>query len=444
MKKKKLHLSFERCLPILFVLYCFYSYGLSPYFTWETFGSGVLNGIAGVPFRTIWGLLIIVFGLLSVLTKPRKLNGKMLILSFWCFSSMTISIIMSGYTHIFSMEWVIYITLIVFLLSTNDVKSKSYQIFYNAFVIFLLIPIVVYILVHIGIPVPYTTIAAPEEIKTLQFINYKIYPFACQWYSPYQVGYTSLRLCGIYNECGVVGTYAAILLSVEEYKIKGNWKNIVLLIGGILSFSLAFYFLTICFFIVKAANFNRRYMIPLIAIIVIYFIFVNIRFHDEALLRLQNRFIFTDFVLNGDNRTSTAYDSLFDNFIHSGLYSVIFGKGHGEMENIMVTRHINGSSYKNLIYDYGIFEFINQIIWMGFYCIYMKRKKNRDQKFYILACFVIFCANLYQRPSMFALQYMLPIIGGLTYKLSSNLSYKGNADLYKKTSRRRIMYNASN
>jgi len=413
--KPRIKFKMEDLMIPLFLLYCFYSYGLAPYFTWETFAGGTFNNCFGIPLRSIIAAIIVVIGLTNVV--KGKLSKKSVHMCIWCMFTMAISIIQSGIDHIFSFEWLIYLVLCVFLLIEDSGKIKAYRYFYNIFVFSLIAPIIIYILVHIGVNVPYIIINAPEEIKTINSVSYKIYPLAAQWYNPYADAYRSLRLCGIYNECGVVGTYSALLLSIEGYRLKGNWKNIVLLIGGILSFSLAFYFLTICYFIVRAIDINWKYMVPLIIIVVIYIIFVNVHFANEALTKFQNRFLITDYVLNGDNRTSPGYDRIYENFIHEGGRKLLFGNGLNEIEDILVSKNIDGSSYKNLIFDYGIFGFFNQIIWIVVYFIYRKIGSTRKEKIYIAACCFVFIANMYQRPSMFALQFLLPLIGGIIYQL---------------------------
>lgn len=52
------------------------------------------------------------------------------------------------------------------------------------------------------------------------------------------------RLCGIYDEPGMVGTISGLLLAAYAYRFT-SWKVFVLYIGGVLSFSLAFAVLTI-------------------------------------------------------------------------------------------------------------------------------------------------------------------------------------------------------
>lgn len=413
MKTSKL---LKNTIAVLFVLYCFYSYGLQPFFTWETFWDGKLGYIGEVSFRTIIGLLIIIVSLIVFVRRNQKFNKQDFTLAVWCLATTGIGILFSGFEHFFSLEWIIFLVFFCFMLSSDELKAKSYYLFYNIFVIALIVPIIVYILVHIGIHVPYTEIKAFEQMKTNQWIYYKIYPLASQWASPYQETYCALRLCGIYNESGVVGTYAALLLCIEKFKLKDNWKNVVLLIGGILSFSLAFYLIVFIYFTIKAAKLNTKYLFLIISVVCLYFVFMNVSFENEALTRLQARFTITSYGLQGNNRTSESYDQLFNSFIAEGGTNLLFGYGHGEIEKVMEERLINGSSYKNLIYNYGIVGFFNQILWMlAFPFIYRRKTHNNSSLFYALTCVSVFIASFYQRPAMFALQYMLPLVGGVVY-----------------------------
>lgn len=413
---------FTAILIFLFTIYCFYSYGLLPFFAWKTVFGGRLGYIGDTPYRSAFGLLLVLISFLLFL-KKKKLNKKMLLLALWCFISTSVNILTGGISHVFSFEWLLYLTFICFVLVSAETKKRAYRLFYNIFVYTLLAPIIIYILVHIGLDVPYIEAEAYESIKSYYGISYRIYPFASQWTQTYNPAYYALRMCGIYNEPGVVGTFSALFLCMEEYKIKGNWKNAVLLIGGIFSFSLGFYALTAIFFVCRLVSLKKNYIVLFLAMVIGYCVFINVPFSDNNLKRIQNRLTITSEGLGGDNRSNDRYERVYKEFKSEGFKVVLFGKGQSAMEEVLEDHNIDGCSYKNLIYNYGILGFINQIIWIIVFGLMMCMHRNRSSKIYVFTCIMVFLANLYQRPSMFALQYLLIFVGGLYKKLDCGQMY---------------------
>ena len=428
-KRKNLEYSLNLAMSVLFVLYCFYSYGLQPYFTWKTFYGGIFGFAGNVPFKSILALFIVILSIFWFM-KKQPCNKIMIFFAVWLFFTCIIGMFRGGASRIFSAGWLIYIVSAMFILSSEDIKSYSYKLLYNIFVITLIIPIIIYIIIHIGITVPFMKIEAFEDLKTNYGTYYKIYPLASQWANDYIGSYYDLRLCGIYNEPGVVGTYTALLLCIEEYKLKGNWKNKILFIGGILSFSLAFYFLTIAFFIGKLIHLKRKNIFIFIIIIISYIVFININISNPDIANIQSRLKITSIGLEGDNRTNVQYNKIINEFLENkNITSLLFGNGDMAMNTIQTEKSIDGSSYKELIYNFGFLGFMSQILWLILF-IFIIRNNNKhiDKKFLIILLFV-YLLNLYQRPSMFALQYLIIFVGGIYYKIEKNIC---NDKIYNK------------
>lgn len=71
------------------------------------------------------------------------------------------------------------------------------------------------------------------------------------------------RLCGIYDEPGMIGTVSAFLLAANRFRIKSP-VNIILFVGGLLSFSLAFAVLTVSGFAARLIlNRSAKTLVPL-------------------------------------------------------------------------------------------------------------------------------------------------------------------------------------
>lgn len=405
-KNKKLYKIFSA----LIVLYCFYCYGLQPYFTWKTYDFGFWGIFNQLPIKALISICIIFVGLLIISSSLKK-NSTMCAFALWLFISLSFGIIIAGKQSVFSFEWLIPMATSIYIMTPGEVKESTYIFFSNVFVLFLVIPILIYLLLYMGISVPYRELTSPENLKVGLGISYRIYPLASQWTASWNPSYYSLRLCGIYNEPGVVGTYCALLLCGDNFKLHKNWKNIILLIGGILSFSLAFYAITIIYFFCKAASTKWKNVIIIIIIIIIYLVFINMRFENPSITRFQKRLLITSEGFSGNNRTNSIYDSIYNDFLNCGFFTVLFGKGSGAIEKILTSQGVDGASYKNIIYNYGYIGFLNQLLWLLILTIQMcKSQKYKIKKFYF-TMFLIYCANMYQRPSMFAMQYLIILLG---------------------------------
>lgn len=144
----------------------------------------------------------------------------------------------------------------------------------------------------------------------------------------------------------------------------------------------------------------------------IYIGFINIDFSDPTLSTLQNRIIITESGLVGDNRTNDAFDALMDDFNRSDLYTRLFGAGDGAIGEIQASRNIDGSSYKCMIYNFGYVGYGLSIIWLVMYGI-IQMKQKRSDRVQMFSLLVLYLANMYQRPSVFYMGYLLIMFGGM-------------------------------
>ena len=403
----------DKLMIALIVLFSFYY--LEPFFIWETFLGGAFRNLFGtVPFRTLFGLAIIALWILFYSKKgiPRqkaRLCGMVLIVAVFI-------VVLAGGSEknqMLSFAWVPYFVVIAFILQPKKNQRKSYEIFVLIIAITLILPIIYYVITHVGISIPYTRLESAEEIKVVRGKFYKLYPLATQLTSLWDPLWQELRMSGIYDESGRVGTVAGLILASERFKIKGNWKNIIILIGGIFAFSLAFYAIAVVYYLVSCFE-KKKYknIFIIIGVIIGYFVFMNIQFSDPNITQFQQRLEFTSNGLAGDNRTNADFDGLMNEFYHSDPYSILFGKGDGVIGEIQSARNIDGSSYKCMIYNFGFVGFGLSIIWL-FLCALFFMKKKGANKTQIIAVLLVYLANMYQRPSVFYMGYMLIFFGGI-------------------------------
>lgn len=395
----------------LIVLFSFYY--LEPFFAWKTFMGGRFRSLLGIiPFRTLFGVGIVLVWVCFYAKRGAK-KGKIKLSVFAIFVSL-FTVGLAGGTEnnqIFSLTWLPYFVVAVYLLFPDKIQKQSYRIFVLIFAVTLVLPIIWYLLTHVGIRVPYVVLESYEEIKVIRGKYYKLYPLATQITSRWDPAFQELHLCGIYDEAGRVGTVAGLILTSEKLRLRGNWKNIIICIGGVLAFSLAFYVIVAIYYVISCFDKKKYKNIAIIILaIIIYFVFINIQFKDPNVAKFQERFVITSEGLSGDNRTNEQYDALMDDFYRSGIYNVLFGKGLDSMGKIMDARNIDGSSYKSMIYDFGVLGFGLSLLWLVIYSLFMASRKGAN-KIHIFAILIVYLANMYQRPSIFYMGYLLIMLG---------------------------------
>lgn len=403
-------------LVFLIVSYSFYS--LEPYFTWKTYRNGIFGYIFGIiPFKTLFGIMFIFVFLLKCTQKIKvERSNKYLALGTAICAVLLVGLSGGfGNTHIFSMAWISYIIVMCYLLLSSELKIKAYNIYFLIFAITLVLPIVYYLLLKTGIKIPYVVLEPQEQIKVLRGFYYKNYFGAVQRIHNYDL-LSEFKLCGIYDESGKLGTLAALFLISERLKFKGNWKNILCLIVGVLSFSLAFYIIIVIYYCGMCIfNHKIKNIVVIIAVVIAYFFFMNINFEDDTFKNLQSRLLITDAGLVGDNRTNEQFDDLINEFNeNSNIYTLIFGYGDGAIADVQNKKNIDGSSYKSFIYNYGYLGFVSIIIWLIIFGVLKtKNLESKEQKARIWSILLAYILNIYQRPTSFYLGYMLILIGAV-------------------------------
>ncbi len=218
-------------------------------------------------------------------------------------------------------------------------------------------------------------------------------------------GYAS-RLCGPFNEPGVVGTFAALLLIADRFDLRKK-GNLVLLAAGVLSFSLAFFILCVGYILLCAATEKRKDWLTclLLGVLLLAIFLPYLREASPVIEQLASRFTITSDGLAGDNRTNGDYDVFFTGYMQTT--DRWLGMGTGAKDSL--TRGAN-LSYKNLIIDYGLLGF--GYLLLGLLCLPLAGKwRSRQCLFFVL----LFLVSIYQRPHVMTLSYLALLFGGTEY-----------------------------
>lgn len=195
------------------------------------------------------------------------------------------------------------------------------------------------------------------------------------------------RFYSMFDEPGVLGTISAFILYGNRYDFFKK-ENIVILIGGIFTFSLAFYILTITGYILFNIKSVKQIMFSLIIIallstIVFYYLKDNEAFQNSIIERLS-----MDDTEVLDRRTGYNTALFFDNLFRTD--DVWFGIGSEQMQILGVNQ---GASYKMFIIEYGIVSLV-VLIFSYFSLI---NKYNWKSILFI----ILFILSFLQRPYAF-------------------------------------------
>lgn len=292
------------------------------------------------------------------------------------------------------------IPIIVFLLGDNDFKIRTYKYFIKFFALSLIPGIIIFAFNLIGTDFSHTLI---EPLNALKTGYYKCYYGAVVYASSVEHYGNILftRLCAMYDEPGVPGTICGIILMIEKLDIKKNLTNKILLIGGLLSFSLAFYILLLINMLVNKKF--KLFVFIIISLTILNFSNFNKQYglFDKMLF---NRVMISDNKLSGDNRTSLTLDYAYEKFMQGDLGTILVGKGQGYVQS-----HVDGggsSSYKILIYERGLIFFILYLLLIAL--LYYKNTVNFKNYYILLAIYL----SIYQRPDILILAYIVLIVGG--------------------------------
>lgn len=208
--------------------------------------------------------------------------------------------------------------------------------------------------------------------------------------------YAYERFYSMFDEPGVLGTFAAFVLFANQYNFKKKYL-MVILIGGIFTYSLAFYVLTLCgyffhLFKSKRNNFYSNILLVLFLCLIIFFIKDDDSFQNILVERL----------INIDDRVEnrSAEVTGFDNY---SFIDSMFGKGH----SFISKNYIVGTSYKVFFLVHGILGAISLFI------IYFSL--IRHKLIYLYFLLILFFISFMQRPEAFTAWQILLYASSLSY-----------------------------
>lgn len=284
-------------------------------------------------------------------------------------------------------EAVSALSLVLIYLINKNKSIVLYNKLLKILAFFISLSIISFVLTnYLGVDLP-SKIIQPLDGRNY---NYRAYWFNIQPDDNSFLLYGSLtRFHSFFDEAGNIGSLCAIILYTQKFNLR-TWRNRVFFMAGILSFS--FFFILTCliyFLIISFTSIKKTW--PYIML----FLGIGLGFYqitkEEPFFEffIYNRMEIEDGELAGDNRTDDVFENEYSAFLQSD--DLLVGRGYGEAAK----KAYDTSSYKMLIYDYGLIWFIVFVFfWFGVYFINLKSLKGK-----IILLSILFFM-IYQRPGI--------------------------------------------
>lgn len=311
------------------------------------------------------------------------------------------------------------LTLILFCCCSSHVKALSYKMFRTLIILGAFGGLIAVLLFFRDVS-PLSIEEYYTDSQTAVYYNYGVSYIVKQYFE--------FRLCSWFNEPGLFGTFCALILASDNFKIKIS--NVIVAIAGILTFSVAFFILVFIGLIVKFLFFGDTK--SRIAILIVLFIaiggIVYLANFDDNFIHIVERFSFEDGKLVADTRTHGSMEAVWNRVVNDPN-ALWFG-----YDQYLVPD--GSSSYKSLIIKHGITGCI--VIFMPLILNLMKKVRFRKEFFLLFICFIM---SIYQRPQVFNLGYFTILIGGFYYNIinSNNSNININININENTSSRRLL-----
>ena len=371
-----------------------------PYFLWGDLWAFII----GAAMAVVGG------GLLLLTSSTSKYRGT----ESWAIIFLTIFILYITLQKKMDGEHALWIfvlpTLWALAIFTEGQRKRCFLLFYSIFTLSLVPSMIAWLWVVAGFPLnfnttPHLNLLMGGDLLTLPGIIFdRQNSILLPW------GGVLFRLCGMYDEPGMVGTLSALILAGLHFQIN-DWRSAILFASGIISFTLAFAVLATIGFIGRAIILKK--ITPLFALIPIFFTaFLTLGFITlPTLPEIQSSITYTkktgptkvEFAkveigqqirqtAYFNNRTSPTMARLVNEYWNSDLSTIMFGIA----SDASVVRGGIGQVWTRILTDHGIVGFSLLFIGCSIYAWVVSRRSGFSP--FVILFFGVFALSFYQRP----------------------------------------------
>lgn len=210
--------------------------------------------------------------------------------------------------------------LCVFCFLKQQEQEKLYRWFRILLIVMSFLGIITVFSFLLGLGLPHTIADYYDETRNASYVNF--------YFSYLYLDATGIRLCGLFNEPGLLGTMLGLTLIIERMNLK-KIGNIVMLIAGVMSLSLTFFLLLTLGVIMKLVT-NKKAIMPTFVTLIVISIGVYMYDKDNVVLSyIEERTAFDKDTrsIGGHTREEGDFLRLYDQFNKSD--NLLFGYGTG-------------------------------------------------------------------------------------------------------------------
>lgn len=300
----------------------------------------------------------------------------------------------------FSIGLLAAVILSMFMLVKDNIKLTAYEYFKKYILIISVLGIIAYAAYTLSVPLPHKTVFYYELGGADRYIDYTFSYL-------YKMG-NRVRLCGLFNEPGYFGTFLGLILCADRLDMKKK-ENIILLIAGFLTFSMAFFGIIFINYILQAYKNPKKFFILIFLAVFYIFIFPYIHTGIEVVDIMINRLSFSNLQSGLNSRTSEYFNIIFNNWLRSD--KLIWGYGGGYVQSELYGISSIGSSVKIYLVNYGIAGCLLLYAPL-FFCAFSSVSSNA----YCIIYIICFASSIIQRPNIFTMGYFLILFGGIQHQ----------------------------
>ena len=295
-----------------------------------------------------------------------------------------------------------FVPLFLFCISSPSSQYNAFKLYRLFLVLTSFIGIICYVSFVFSLRIPYSIVDYYSSYLDAYYIDYKISFIVLEG--------LNLRLCGMFNEPGYLGTVAALLLVADNFNMK-RLGNIFVFIAAVLSFSLAFYLLVGIYFLFKVFKKKKYFLYFSLFMITGYFVLQYLAEEIDTIAEFLKRFSKEE---GSIERTTDGFNSLYNQMFIQGDWFLGYGTGY------LDGRDLASAGYKPVIIQHGVFGFLLLYGYLLYVSVVLSSRRKA-----ILIFILIFFASIYQRATIFTLNYYIILFGGIEFikrRLNTDLS----------------------
>jgi len=221
---------------------------------------------------------------------------------------------------------------------------------------------------------------APNAMKIAADQYYLIFPGASTL--NYMIESPILRLQGMYDEPGVVGTIGGLILIADQINLKKK-LNIIIFIAGLMSLSLAFYVIVTIYYLMYSKKYYKYF---LVSFSIMFLIFISLPHAKQQFIEektIAKIGITDNFDIKGRGTVNSVN---WDNWKNSYTKEFLLGLSNTILDG--------SSSYKNVFIKSG---YIGMLLIFIIYSLIFIKSKHQIHYHDVIFIF-IFILSFIQRP----------------------------------------------